>query len=384
MAIGAGKNAVPGPTSPEIRPTAPPAASRRNTRSTLQGSSATRAEVEMENYQEIVSDEIANLVIVAMSTHMACMLATAEQLESNTKEIERILETQKVSQPPSMQANSSSYSDALKMPNTQSHPIVNAAIARAGIKERQVLLDPINGEPIYNDEQTAVSIAKDLQKILMSIKQLNSPKLEVKAITKLKNGGLIFELESAASAKWIRNNNRHCPTYEREHIKLDERQPENSMPYYPTDESWTQVLLPPKPPSYRKPPPTAAADHHHHHQNEHRHTPMLKQTTLGYRATQNEQQPTSHGRGPPTMRGRAGFAGTRGQFSPASSSNRIPIQPQQQQQSQRTITSYLDTEQRNANTNPSTNGPNSPHSTTNNTPADPSLHPPTYPSRVHV
>ncbi|KIJ10055.1 hypothetical protein PAXINDRAFT_55458, partial [Paxillus involutus ATCC 200175] len=35
------------------------------------------------------------------------------------------------------------------------------------------------------------------------------------------------------------SNDRHCPTYEQECAILDARHPENSMPYFPTNESWT-------------------------------------------------------------------------------------------------------------------------------------------------
>ncbi|KIJ06854.1 hypothetical protein PAXINDRAFT_45294, partial [Paxillus involutus ATCC 200175] len=35
------------------------------------------------------------------------------------------------------------------------------------------------------------------------------------------------------------SNNCHCPAYVQECAALDARHPENSMPYFPTNESWT-------------------------------------------------------------------------------------------------------------------------------------------------
>ncbi|KIK95902.1 hypothetical protein PAXRUDRAFT_32722 [Paxillus rubicundulus Ve08.2h10] len=46
------------------------------------------------------------------------------------------------------------------------------------------------------------------------------------------------------------SNDQHCPMYEDKCVTLDAKHPENSMPYYPTSEPWTQVMLPPKPAPY--------------------------------------------------------------------------------------------------------------------------------------
>ena len=44
-----------------------------------------------------------------------------------------------------------------------------------------------------------------------------------------------------------RSRDRSCPDFQRRCAELDARSPENTMPYFPTDVPWTQVLLPPKP-----------------------------------------------------------------------------------------------------------------------------------------
>ena len=43
-----------------------------------------------------------------------------------------------------------------------------------------------------------------------------------------------------------------CPEFARKCAVLESKRPENLMPYFPTDEAWTQVLAPPKAPPYIK------------------------------------------------------------------------------------------------------------------------------------
>ena len=50
---------------------------------------------------------------------------------------------------------------------------------------------------------------------------------------------------------------RECPTLLKKCEDLDKRYPENTMPYFPTNEEWTLVTAPSKPAPYRKPPPPA-------------------------------------------------------------------------------------------------------------------------------
>ncbi|KIJ11279.1 hypothetical protein PAXINDRAFT_15817 [Paxillus involutus ATCC 200175] len=165
--------------------------------------------------KEMISGEVASHIVAAISPHITNLMKTVDQLETNTKEVERLAERINGQDPPTqistLNTNTPSYSNAVKGSNPQSHPMIDAAVARAGVKERQILLDIVDGEPLYRTEQTAASIAKDVQKVLTSIRQDGSPNLNIKAITKLKNGGLILELDSAASAKWLREEeNRDC------------------------------------------------------------------------------------------------------------------------------------------------------------------------------
>ena len=49
--------------------------------------------------------------------------------------------------------------------------------------------------------------------------------------------------DSDSHASW----NRSCPEFKRRSQALDETTPENGMPYFPTEEAWTQAHLPPRP-----------------------------------------------------------------------------------------------------------------------------------------
>ena len=67
------------------------------------------------------------------------------------------------------------------------------------------------------------------------------------------------------------SRDRDCPDFQRRCEELDARTPENAMPYFPTDEPWTQVLLPPRPsgPIVHAQPPQRAQE------------PRQRQLTLG-------------------------------------------------------------------------------------------------------
>jgi hypothetical protein len=47
---------------------------------------------------------------------------------------------------------------------------------------------------------------------------------------------------------------RNCPTFQWKCEDLDARSQENRMPYFPTDEDWTQVIEPCNPPRLQHPP----------------------------------------------------------------------------------------------------------------------------------
>ncbi|KAG1864107.1 hypothetical protein C8R48DRAFT_602077, partial [Suillus tomentosus] len=144
-------------------------------------------------------------------------------------------------------------------------------------------------------------------------------------------------------ASWDRN----CPEFRNRCAGIDAKLPENSMPYFPTNEDWTQVMLPPKPAPYQKPieqlPPEAR--------------PPLRQTNLPYENRRNYGKPS---RGMPTQFGCSHFRA----LTPTGS-NSIPLppgwdkdpRPATQQQ-----TSPTDTTAPSTPNHPSTNEPSTPAS----------------------
>ena len=70
------------------------------------------------------------------------------------------------------------------------------------------------------------------------------------------------------------SRDRNCPDFQRRCAELDARAPDNAMPYFPTDESWTQTLLPPRPNG-----PIVLAQPQPQHAHESRQT--YRQQTLG-------------------------------------------------------------------------------------------------------
>ena len=68
---------------------------------------------------------------------------------------------------------------------------------------------------LHTPEQTTASIVEKLTTILNEIKDESGPKLTIKAITRLKNGGLLIEFDTAGSANWIRQDKNKANFLER-------------------------------------------------------------------------------------------------------------------------------------------------------------------------
>ncbi|KAG1845003.1 hypothetical protein F4604DRAFT_1937249 [Suillus subluteus] len=89
---------------------------------------------------------------------------------------------------------------------------------------------------------------------------------------------------------------RKCLEFKSKCAGIDAKHPENSMPYFPTDDLWTQVMLPPQPAPYCKPAPPPPVECPH---------PNLRQTNIPFKL----QHPTGgyHARGAPFCPGHRGF-----------------------------------------------------------------------------
>jgi hypothetical protein len=80
---------------------------------------------------------------------------------------------------------------------------------------------------------------------------------------------------------------RKCPTFVRKCDELDQRSPENVMPYFPTSEPWTQVMEPPKLSLPPPPPPRVELQEIARHAGSSR----LRQTMFNFKGSQANAQP---------------------------------------------------------------------------------------------
>jgi hypothetical protein len=82
-------------------------------------------------------------------------------------------------------------------------------------------------------------------------------------------------------ASWSRG----CPEFKRKCDELSAKYPENSLPYFPTCETWTHATLPPKAAPYQKPVTVPSPDTSK--------PPRLRQTTLFATTKPSTQTSTS-------------------------------------------------------------------------------------------
>lgn len=91
--------------------------------------------------------------------------------------------------------------------NTQHQvPPIDEALARSAIRARQILLDPIIGNPVFPPE---INHNDALDKIHTAIKAALAPNGRndnVKALLQLRNGGIIVELDNEETALRLRDN----------------------------------------------------------------------------------------------------------------------------------------------------------------------------------
>ncbi|KAG1731532.1 hypothetical protein EDD22DRAFT_852872 [Suillus occidentalis] len=145
--------------------------------------------------------------ITALSPQIALIITASETLKANAESFTQLRNTMAeadATQPSPDQTNKArSYSSIVQ----QNSPIpipVSAALTRAAIKERQILFEPTIGETLYEPKDNSFDIAKRFKKAFDIVQIDDSPDLQIKAITRLRNGSLIIELTTTEAANWIR------------------------------------------------------------------------------------------------------------------------------------------------------------------------------------
>ncbi|KAG2158961.1 uncharacterized protein EDB93DRAFT_1245517 [Suillus bovinus] len=81
---------------------------------------------------------------------------------------------------------------------------ISAALIRASTRDRQILFDSVPGQTLFAPEVSPAKIASKMKQALAAIESDNMPATQIKAITCLRNGGLIIELTTSEAATWIR------------------------------------------------------------------------------------------------------------------------------------------------------------------------------------
>ncbi|KAG1798097.1 uncharacterized protein HD556DRAFT_1306148 [Suillus plorans] len=83
-------------------------------------------------------------------------------------------------------------------------PSIDQAVARASLRAKQILLDPTPGHSLFLAEATNATIAKRISDILSEIRGEGTPTGAVRAVQRLRNGGLIVELDNEQLAGWLK------------------------------------------------------------------------------------------------------------------------------------------------------------------------------------
>jgi hypothetical protein len=114
------------------------------------------------------------------------------------------LSVQLQSQPeihPSMANGTPTFSDAVR---SFTPGPADQALARAAIRARQILIDPTPGNRIFPINVTHAEVVDTLRNALKLVKPDDIANADIKAVMQLKNGGIIMELNTEESAKWMR------------------------------------------------------------------------------------------------------------------------------------------------------------------------------------
>jgi len=128
------------------------------------------------------------------------------------------------------------------------------------------------------------------------------------------------------------STDKECPEYKAQLDALNACIPENSMPYFPTDELWTQVTLPPKPPG------PIILPHPHPAETHRPDTANNQQRTLDWMLEKQTGKPNKHPEAPvingrtlvPLVRSKQNQTPTHSRPTPPSStppSSTLPLMP---------------------------------------------------------
>ncbi|KAF9234175.1 hypothetical protein BU15DRAFT_9759, partial [Melanogaster broomeanus] len=81
----------------------------------------------------------------------------------------------------------------------------HAAIARAAIRARQILFDPTPDQSLYTTTSPPAEVATRLNEAIHNLRSEDLPEIAIRAVLRLRNGGLLVEANSEDAACWIKS-----------------------------------------------------------------------------------------------------------------------------------------------------------------------------------
>lgn len=165
-----------------------------------------------------------------------CLQALTADTTTIKEAIDDLKMLTKAVQPPTP----SPYREALlsqnhDTPTSQNNIPVSIARAHAAVKERQILLDPDHDHPQINNNTSKDSMIDMLKQAITSVETIDSPQIQIKSLARLRNQGILLELNSSEAATWVKNPLNRLIFIEQlgGKIKIKDRQFNLVVPFLP-------------------------------------------------------------------------------------------------------------------------------------------------------
>ncbi|KAG1888684.1 hypothetical protein F4604DRAFT_1915726 [Suillus subluteus] len=128
----------------------------------------------------------------------------ADAVLSSITDVKGAIESLTAPPPSTAQSNTTRSYSAVVQHNTQTLAPISAALTHASTRDRQILFDPTPGKALFTPEVPSADIATKMKQVLTTSESDATPDILIKAIMRLRNGGLIVELTTIEAATWIR------------------------------------------------------------------------------------------------------------------------------------------------------------------------------------
>ncbi|KAG1735901.1 uncharacterized protein EDB91DRAFT_1083531 [Suillus paluster] len=128
----------------------------------------------------------------------------ADAVLSSITDVKSAIESLTTPPPSAIQSKTTKSYSAAAQHNAQTSAPISAAITCTSTRDQQILFDPTPGKALFAPEVTSADIATKMKQALTTSESDDTPDILIKAITRLRNSGLIVELTTTEAATWIR------------------------------------------------------------------------------------------------------------------------------------------------------------------------------------